>query len=550
MNLKGDATSQGDVLNSNSDLINPILPTETIVTRSGRVVRSRTIYGDLASTEEIKPMGFLVRNDMSIKQALSGSRPEEAKEAIISEIQNMIDYGVGYYVKFEEIPKSKRRNILRSFMFIKEKFKPNMVHDKTKARIVGDGSRQGTHTYDIISSTTVDLCCVFLLFAIASYLRSDIICYDIKGAFLNAQFGSEDEEIYLRIDSDIVQFWKKLDPSVEEYLDVHGCLYMKLDKFIYGLKQSPAKFQDHLKITLLSAGYSQLENDNCLFLKKDDESVSILSTHVDDIMQVSNREDWKDELKKILVSVYNFIDVQRPGTAYLGMDIRRGSDKQDIYVSQPKLTTDIISFYLDEKSKSVSTPSRADIMDFECKRVSDEDQELINQKDFLSLIMKLMYLARLTRPDILFSVTYLATKSQKPILRDWKNAIRIVQYLSGTPFFGIHVHCSDLTMYAHCDASYGAHADGKGHTGFIISLGESLSYIHARSSKQKVGSTSSTDAEIIAAKSCCQMIQWIRNILREVDLETTKPTIFFKTTKVQLSFIHQINHLTEELSIC
>ena len=103
---------------------------------------------------------------MSIKQALQGPRPNEAKQAILSEIQNMIDYSVGHSIHYEHIPESKRANILRLFMFIKKKYKPNKTHDKTKARIVGDDSHQGSNTYDIISSTTVNICSVFKLLSI------------------------------------------------------------------------------------------------------------------------------------------------------------------------------------------------------------------------------------------------------------------------------------------------------------------------------------------------------------------------------------------------
>ena len=80
----------------------------------------------------------------------------------------MIDYSVGHFIHYEDIPESKRANILRSFMFIREKYKPSKTHDKLKARLVGDGSHQGSNTYDIISSTTVDLCSVFLLLCIVS----------------------------------------------------------------------------------------------------------------------------------------------------------------------------------------------------------------------------------------------------------------------------------------------------------------------------------------------------------------------------------------------
>jgi len=39
------------------------------------------------------------------------------------------------------------------------------------------------------------------------------------------------------------------------------------------------------------------------------------------------------------------------------------------------------------------------------------------------------------------------------------------------------------------------------------------------------------DAEIIAAGACCQMIKWVREILREIDLESTKPTVLYQDNK-------------------
>jgi hypothetical protein len=125
--------------------------------------------------------------------------------------------------------------------------------------------------------------------------------------------------------------------------------------------------------------------------EKQDEYISILSTHVDDIMQISNCLEWKKELHDCLLRVYSSIDMQSPGTAYLGLDIRRGSDLRDIYVSQSKLTKDIIEMYLNDSDKIKSTPSRLDILEI----INQEDDqcrsEQISQTVYLSLIMKLIY---------------------------------------------------------------------------------------------------------------------------------------------------------------
>jgi len=69
----------------------------------------------------------------------------------------MLEYKVGHYIKYEDISQSNKKNILRSFMFIKQKFFPNGHMDKLKARLVADRSQQGRYLYDFMSSATVSL---------------------------------------------------------------------------------------------------------------------------------------------------------------------------------------------------------------------------------------------------------------------------------------------------------------------------------------------------------------------------------------------------------
>ena len=72
-------------------------------------------------------------------------------------------------------------------MFIKQKFFPNRDMDKLKARLVADGSQQGRHLYDFVSSAKISLQVVYLLFKIATYYRCILSNVDIRGAFLNAR---------------------------------------------------------------------------------------------------------------------------------------------------------------------------------------------------------------------------------------------------------------------------------------------------------------------------------------------------------------------------
>jgi hypothetical protein len=95
---------------------------------------------------------------------------------------------------------------------------------------------------------------------------------------------------------------------------------------------------------------------------------------------------------------------------------------------------------------------------------------------------------------------------------------RIIHYLGYTPTLGIKIKCKDLQLVLQTDASHGLHADGKGHTGFMITLGNNFSYVHARRSKQRLVAHSSTEAEVIAATDCIKMGSWVRNIITELGI--------------------------------
>jgi hypothetical protein len=100
---------------------------------------------------------------ITVKQALNSDRHQESKEAIRDEILNVINYNVGHFTRRDEILPSSRKSILRAFMFLKHKTKPDGSYDKTKARLVANGGQKGQHTYDLISSSTIHTPSVMLL---------------------------------------------------------------------------------------------------------------------------------------------------------------------------------------------------------------------------------------------------------------------------------------------------------------------------------------------------------------------------------------------------
>lgn len=141
--------------------------------------------------------------------------------------------------------------------------------------------------------------------------------------------------------------------------------------------------------------------------------------------------------------------------------------------------------------------------------------------------MAMMYIARYTRPDILMPITYLASHSSQPTVHHIKAAFRVLRYLGHTKDYTLNIKpIQKLILKSDVDASHHLHVDALGHSGSTFFLGDDSdeNLILARSNKQKLGSRSTSDAEMISVDDNCTYIVWIRFILSELGFPQLKPT--------------------------
>ena len=250
--------------------------------------------------------------------------------------------------------------------------------------------------------------------------------------------------------------------------------------------------------------------------------------------------------KQHLISVYTDIQYHENASSYIGMTINRSQDQSVLYISQRRLTEKIISDHLPDDFPQASSPASSHLFQY---RPDDKPYDRIK---YLSIIMSIMYLARLSRPDVLLATAYLATKSQHPNEGDHKAALRIISYLKSTINHGIQIKCTQFRFHLHCDASWASHHDGSSHTGWILKLGES--YLASKSSKQRVGSSSSTDAEIISTVDGLKTLKWLDNLTSEIGLSMSisylyqdnlsASKVISKTTKTK-----QLKHLLSKINL-
>ena len=148
---------------------------------------------------------------------------------------------------------------------------------------------------------------------------------------------------------------------------------------------------------------------------------------------------------------------------------------------------------------------------------------------FLSLVMLLMYLARFTRPDILFAVSYLATRTHSPSDKDMTILMRVIRYLYGTSRLCMVIKKSHLNLHAYADASHVVHDDGKGHSGIVLSLGSAPVFF--RSVKLKAVARSSTEAELMSLEDATTYVVWTQLLLKEMGISQQKPTLIHQDNK-------------------
>ncbi|GJY45535.1 hypothetical protein Tco_0434598 [Tanacetum coccineum] len=155
--------------------------------------------------------------------------------------------------------------------------------------------------------------------------------------------------------------------------------------------------------------------------------------------------------------------------------------------------------------------------------LKDKDGEEVDVHMYRSMISSLMYLTS-SRPDIMFVVCACARYQVNPKVSHLHAVKRIFRYLKGQPKLGLwYPKDSPFDLVAYTNSDYaGASLDRKSTTGGCQFLGCRL--ISWQCKKQTVVANSTTEAEYVAALSCCGQVLWIQNQLLDYGNPKRKDT--------------------------
>ena len=126
-----------------------------------------------------------------------------------------------------------------------------------------------------------------------------------------------------------------------------------------------------------------------------------------------------------------------------------------------------------------------------------EKLDMVGADEFHHFVAKLLYLAKQTRPDILLAVDFLCTRVKSLDVDNYKKLGRCLSYVRATKELHLTLQALNMSViHWWIDASFTVHADYKSHIGACLSFGRGCPI--NISSKQKINTRSSTEAELVA----------------------------------------------------
>lgn len=317
---------------------------------------------------------------------------------------------------------------------------------------------------------------------------------DITSAYLN---GNIKEEVYMK------------QPLMFEDKDRPNAV-CRLRKTLYGLKQAGREWNKRINDILIEMGFVRCKSDTCVYVLRKDGSISYIAIYVDDMLLASS---CKSEINNIVRHLNKHVEAidRGPISFYLGMEIIRNGLTGDISIHQKKYAEEVLERWGMAECKPAATPWVNGSILKKCEKQCDD----LETKDFQSLIGALMYLAVISRPDLIHVVSKLSQFNTHPHKEHMQAAKHILRYLKSSVESKITYTSKIKSFECFTDADWGNDVnDRKSFSGHVLFLcGGPIAW---QSSKQSVVALSTMEAEYIALCQGTKEVVFHRGLLREM----------------------------------
>ena len=351
---------------------------------------------------------------------------------------------------------------------------------------------------------------------------------DIPGAFMQADM---DELLHIKLEGDMALLLAKVDPDrynkYIRYVNGKPVIYVMLCKALCGTLQAALLFWKNLSSFLIDElGFVLNPYDKCVANKMINGKQCTILWHVDDLKISHESKEVLDKIIAMLNKKYSTKDLGLTVThgkvhEYLGMTIDYSTPgKVKFYMHD--YVENVIEAAPDDMNGFAVTPATSRLFDIDnhSEYLSDKDAEIYHH-----LTAKLLYLGKRARPDIQTAVAFLCTRVMAPSQDDWKKLGRCIRYLRKVPRLPLVLEAgNDFVLRWWVDASFAVHRDMRSHTGVTMNMGRGS--IYSSSTRQKINTKSSTEAELVGVDDAMAIIIWMRHFLEAQGYNVTDNIVY------------------------
>ena len=298
--------------------------------------------------------------------------------------------------------------------------------------------------YEETYSPVMDTITFRYLISLAVSEGLDMCLMDVVIAYL---YGSLDANVYMKIPEGF---------TLPEAMNSkpRSMYSIKLQRSLYGLKQSSRMWYNRLSQYLLNEGYVNNSICPCVFIKKTENGLAIIAIYEDDLNLIGTPE----ELIKTANYLKKEFEMKDLGKTRYCLGLQIEYCLNGVLIHQSSYTEKFLKRFYMDKSHPLSSPMVVRSLEVtkDSFRPKKENDELLGPKvPYLSAIGALMYLVNYTRPDIAFSVNLLARYSSAPTKRHWNGIKHILRYLRGISDMGLfYSKAMEPQLLGYADAGY------------------------------------------------------------------------------------------------
>ena len=252
------------------------------------------------------------------------------------------------------------------------------------------------------------------------------------------------------------------------FISNNSQLVCKLNKAIYGLKQTPRSWYKKLSITFQSLGFNSTTSDPSLLVRFTHSSSLFVLIYVDDIIITGYVPTDIIALISTLSSVFSLKDLG-PLHHFLGIDISTLQDGS-LHLSQRNYVQSLL-----QRTQMLESHPQPTSMITNLKLPQNAYASFYDPSLFRSTVGALQYVL-ITRPELTFYVNKVSQFMPIPQEHHWKAVKRILRYLKGTLDHGLLIkHNTNNTIQGFCDSDWASDIDDrKSTTGYCVYFGSNL----------------------------------------------------------------------------